>query len=145
MIESLGNYSLLASFLLAGGALVAAVAAARYDALPPLRWARWAIGLIAACLTVSVAVLLTALLSGDFRLAYVAGYTLVDGLLLGLILRVLLPESALGWWALLSRLPGEVLLTALAAGPFLILFLRLDVDAEPEGRRAGLGLIGTRL
>ena len=77
--------------------------------------------------------------------ASVAGYTLVDGLLLGLTLRVLLPESALGWWALLSRLPGEVLLTALAAGPFLILFLRLDVDAEPDGRRAGLGLIGTRL
>ena len=68
-----------------------------------------------------------------------------QGLLLGLLLRVFLPESALGWWTLLSRLPGEVLLTALAAGPFLILFLRLDVDAEPDRRRVGLGLLDTRL
>ena len=76
--------------------------------------------------------------------AYVAGYTLLDGCLLGLALRVFLPESALGWGTILSRLPGEIVLTALVAAPLLLLFLRLDVDTEPDGRRSGFGLIGTR-
>jgi rod shape-determining protein MreD len=76
--------------------------------------------------------------------AYVAGYTLLDGILMGLALRVFLPESAIGWGTILGRMPGEIVLTALVAAPLLLLFLRLDVDTEPDGRRSGLGLIGTR-
>ncbi len=77
-------------------------------------------------------------------IAYVAGYTLLDGLLLGLTLRVFLPESAIGWGTILSRLPGGIALTALVAAPLLLLFLRLDLDTEPDGRRSGLGLLGHR-
>ncbi len=78
-------------------------------------------------------------------IAYVTGYTIADGLLMGLALRIILPESALGWWTVVSRLPGGLVANAIIAAPLLLLFLRLDGDAEPGTRRDGLGLIGTRL
>ncbi len=78
-------------------------------------------------------------------IAYVVGYTIADGLLMGLAVGIFLPDSALGWWTIVSRLPGELVTNAIIAAPLLLLFLRLDGDAEPRTRRDGLGLIGTRL
>ncbi len=77
--------------------------------------------------------------------AYVVGYTIFDALLVGLMLQVFSPESALGWLALLARLPGQVVVMAIVAAPLLLLFLRLDVPAEPDGRASGLGLVEPRL
>ena len=77
--------------------------------------------------------------------AYVVGYTIADGLLMGLAVWIFLPESALGWWTIVSRLPGGLVANAIIAAPLLLLFLRLDGDAEPRTRRDGLGLIGMRL
>lgn len=77
--------------------------------------------------------------------AYVGGYVLLDAVLMWLALRLVVPENALGIWPILSRLPGELVLSVLASGPLLVLFLRLDAATQTGGRRsAGLGLLGSR-
>ncbi len=76
--------------------------------------------------------------------AYVVGYTIVDALLMGLALNVFLPESALGWVTVLRRLPGQVVVMAIVAAPLLLLFLRLEVAAKPDGRPSQVGLVEPR-
>lgn len=63
---------------------------------------------------------------------YVAGYALVDALLMGLTLRLFVPEGTLSWATILVRAPFSALLTAVVSVPLLSLIQRLDVDVQAE-------------
>ncbi len=64
---------------------------------------------------------------------YVAGYTFLDGLLLGLTLRLLAPEATVAWVAILLEVPLTALLTALAAIPVLALVRRWEAETQRDG------------
>ena len=72
--------------------------------------------------------------------AYVAGYVVLDSALLTLVCHLFAPESVLPATAMLARVPGQALATALVAAPLLALFLRLDADSRREGSLGSLGL-----
>lgn len=74
---------------------------------------------------------------------FVAGYALVDVVLMALCLHWFVGETGLGWSALLVRTPGSALATALVSAPVLWAFRRLDVES---GRDPGWGVLasGTR-
>ena len=73
MIEQLGNYSLMATFLAALLGVLAGVAAWRDRGL--LKWARVAVIATAPLLTIGSIALLVALLTDDMRFAYVASHS----------------------------------------------------------------------
>ena len=132
MSELLGNGSLCAAFFVAGFALVAAAAAVRFDSAAALRWARNAILIMTALLTMSAAVLLTALLRGDFNFAYVASYT----------------ERALPFGYKLAAFwagqEGSLLLWAWMLGVFssiAVVNCRREVGREPAIRIAILAIV----
>jgi rod shape-determining protein MreD len=68
---------------------------------------------------------------------FVFGYTIFDGLALGLCQRVFLEGGALPWSRILLEIPGSALASGLLAAPLLPLLLRLDAD---PAREAGLAL-----
>ena len=68
---------------------------------------------------------------------YVAGYVVLDTLLMGGILRLAQPDMLLPASELALRLPGTVLLTAAVAMPIYRLFRRLDPEDEPSGLISG--------
>ena len=65
--------------------------------------------------------------------AYVAGYVVVDTLLLGQLLRLVQPGLLLPWSELALRLVGTLVLTAAAAAPIYRLFVRLDPAEDAPG------------
>ncbi len=65
--------------------------------------------------------------------AYVAGYSVADAALVALVCQFFAPESVLPFGALLARLPGQALSTAIVAAPLLALFLRLDGESDRKG------------
>ena len=67
--------------------------------------------------------------------AYVAGYSVADAVLVALVCYFFAPDTVLPAGALLARLPGQALFTAIVAAPLLALFLRLEVDSDREGLR----------
>jgi cytochrome c-type biogenesis protein CcmF len=75
MISAFGQLSLCLAVLAGAGAILAAVAAVRFDSPQYIRATRWLLAVIAAAFTVASAALVVALLNGDFRFTYVAGYT----------------------------------------------------------------------
>ncbi len=75
MTELVGNLSLAAAVLVAAGALLSGVAAARVNLVAGLRVARVLVVALWLFLTIAAAMLLVALESSDFRFAYVASYT----------------------------------------------------------------------
>lgn len=75
---------------------------------------------------------------------YVLGYAVVDALLMGVILRLFAPEAAISWGALVLRLPGMALTTAVLAAPLLGLFRWADSDPAREPGFAVSALPGSR-
>jgi cytochrome c-type biogenesis protein CcmF len=75
MISAFGQLSLCLAILAAAGAVLAAVAAIRFQAPQYNRITRWMLGIIAASFTVASVALVVALVNNDFRFTYVAGYT----------------------------------------------------------------------
>ena len=69
--------------------------------------------------------------------AYVAGYVIFDALLVVGVLWLAQPELLLPGSALLARLPGDVVLTALVAAPLYSLLLRIEPQEEPSGLLPG--------
>jgi cytochrome c-type biogenesis protein CcmF len=75
MISAFGQLSLGFAVFAAAGAVLAAIAAVRFESPQYIRLTRWLLALIAAAFTVSSIALLVALVNNDFRFTYVAGYT----------------------------------------------------------------------
>jgi rod shape-determining protein MreD len=73
---------------------------------------------------------------------YVAGYVLLDTILLGLLTNTWRTTGALEWGDILKRAPGVAVATALCAAPLLRLFRRLDPNG---GNETGWGLLGSRI
>ena len=63
---------------------------------------------------------------------YAAGYAMVDLLLMGLTLRLMVPDGAIPWTSLLLRAPLSALLTAALAVPVLWAVQRLDSESPGE-------------
>jgi rod shape-determining protein MreD len=68
-------------------------------------------------------------------------YSAVDGLLVGGLMRLFAPDSALGWLDVLARLPGTAIATALVALPIFYAVLRADGDTDADG---SVPLMGSR-
>ncbi len=64
---------------------------------------------------------------------YVACYVLADALLMGLTLRVLVPDGTIAWATILLRVPVSALMSALLSLPLLSLVQRVDAEAQGEG------------
>jgi cytochrome c-type biogenesis protein CcmF len=75
MTALVGNFSLSLAVLVALGAVLAAVAAGRFDSSSILRAARWLLVALFAVLSLSSAALLVALVQSDFQFDYVVRYT----------------------------------------------------------------------
>jgi len=75
---------------------------------------------------------------------YVAGYVVVNWVLLGLAQRLFAPEGASEWADLLLRAPGSAAATALAAAPLLSVFRRLLSESDREGTWPVLAAHGPR-
>ncbi|MCA9285952.1 MAG: heme lyase CcmF/NrfE family subunit [Phycisphaerales bacterium] len=78
MIELIGNLSLAAAVLVAAATVIASIGAAALGPVagaPWLRGSRWLVASLAVFVTVAAAMLLTALMTHDFRFTYVAAYT----------------------------------------------------------------------
>jgi cytochrome c-type biogenesis protein CcmF len=75
MLVELGNYSLSAAVLAAVGAVFASAASVRFDSAGYLRAARWLMVALTGLLTIASGLLLYAMVTSDFRLAYVAHYS----------------------------------------------------------------------
>jgi rod shape-determining protein MreD len=73
---------------------------------------------------------------------YVAGYVVLDSVLLGLVTNTWRTTGALEWADILKRTPGVALATAVFAAPLLRLFRRLDATG---GSETGWGLLGSRI
>jgi rod shape-determining protein MreD len=73
---------------------------------------------------------------------YVAGYVVLDSLLLGLVTNTWRTTGALEWADILKRTPGVALATAVFAAPLLRLFRRID---PTSGSDTGWGLLGSRI
>jgi hypothetical protein len=71
---------------------------------------------------------------------YAGCYVFVDAILLGLVSRALMQETALAWGDMLWRMPGVALTTGLAAVPVLSLVRKLDTESTD----AVWGLVGSR-
>ena len=69
---------------------------------------------------------------------YAAGYSVLDGLLLGVVLNFLAPEAAVPWGTLLLRLPISAVLTGGVAAPILAVAQRWDTEDPREVPRASL-------
>ena len=75
MTATIGNFALAVAILMAMAAVLACVAAARFDSDRLLGAARWLIGAFATLLSAAVAALTAASLKSDFSIEYVAHYT----------------------------------------------------------------------
>ncbi len=64
---------------------------------------------------------------------YVACYALADALLMGLTLRVLVPEGTIAWATILLRVPVSALMSAVLSIPLLSLVQRLHAEPQGEG------------
>jgi len=73
---------------------------------------------------------------------YVAGYVVVDAVLLGMVTHAWPTEGTISWEDILRRTPGVALSTAMCAAPLLRLFRRLDATG---GSETGWGLLGSRI
>jgi rod shape-determining protein MreD len=73
---------------------------------------------------------------------YVAGYVVLDAILLGVVTQAWPTTLGLEWDVILRRTPGIALATALCAAPLLRLFRRLDATG---GNETGWGLLGSRI
>ena len=69
---------------------------------------------------------------------YVAGYVVVDLLLLGLCLAWFAPEGAPSWGSLVLRAPGVAVASALFSIPIGALFRRIERESS---REPGLGVL----
>jgi cytochrome c-type biogenesis protein CcmF len=74
-MNAMGELSLALAILAAVAALTASLAAGRFDSPGYLRLARWSLAAVAAAFVAASAVLLMALIGGDFQLVYVASFT----------------------------------------------------------------------
>ncbi len=74
-LHGLGNYTLSASVLASGAGLLASIAGWRFDSKACLRAGRIALHATTALLTLGGLLLLLAILTNDFHLKYVAGYS----------------------------------------------------------------------
>jgi hypothetical protein len=73
---------------------------------------------------------------------YVAGYVLLDGVLLGVVTHAWPSGGAVSWDVIFRRTPGVALATAACAAPLLRLFRRLDGNGSNE---TGWGMLGSRI
>lgn len=73
---------------------------------------------------------------------YVAGYAVVDAILLGMVTNAWPTTGEIDWTDILHRTPGIALATAACAGPLLRVFRRLDATG---GSETGWGLLGSRI
>ncbi len=80
--------------------------------------------------------------SGGPWVLYVGAYVFADGILLGLLLQIFTPESAISFGEILWRTPFVALLTALCAAPILGWIRRFD---SVGGHETGWGLLGSRV
>jgi cytochrome c-type biogenesis protein CcmF len=75
MTATTGNFAISLAILAAMGAVLASLAAARFESDRFLGAARWLIGAFGALLTVAIAALTAASVNSDFSIEYVAHYT----------------------------------------------------------------------
>jgi len=80
--------------------------------------------------------------SGGPWVLYVGAYVFVDGMLLGLLLRVFAPDVAIPFGQILWRTPLVAIMTALCAAPILGWIRRFDAVG---GHETGWGLLGSRV
>jgi rod shape-determining protein MreD len=74
---------------------------------------------------------------------YVAGYVVLDSILLGVVTHAFSTTTgAISWDDILLRTPGVMIATAACAAPLLRLFRRLDATG---GSETGWGLLGSRI
>ena len=64
---------------------------------------------------------------------YMGAYTLLDGILLGVLLRTLAPEAEAFWGGLLGGLVLSALMNAVVASPLLSLVKGWDGDGQRDG------------
>jgi rod shape-determining protein MreD len=64
---------------------------------------------------------------------YVAGYTILDGVLLGITLRGLAPHATVAWPTILYELPLAALMSAILAIPLLSMFRRWEAEIQSDG------------
>ncbi len=72
-------------------------------------------------------------------MVYVLVYALVDGFLPPLVLSTLRPEVVPDWYVVMLQVPGSAFVTALCAGPVLLMLRRIGLDSEPEANWASVG------
>jgi cytochrome c-type biogenesis protein CcmF len=75
MISAFGQLSLGFAVFAAAGAILAAIAAVRFESPQYIRLTRWFLALIAGAFSIASIALLVAFVNNDFRFTYVAGYS----------------------------------------------------------------------
>jgi len=64
---------------------------------------------------------------------FVVCYALADALLMGLTLRLLVPEGTIPWSTILLRIPVSALMSAVLSVPLLSVLQRIDAEVQGEG------------